>query len=223
MPYCLTRMDANYGAAESWYGSYYELAIEVALAPMDERLRKAVDRLWSCDALVAGPWPNRADTGHVLMPPVPAAEEMVASYGLLRIPELGVVRCVGWTIRDVGSGSDWIDLCIPTSALEPFGLRYPLVSETPCALIDRIDRALLQVAMHVYAGVGFELAMIGEEMSGMWSSETITDADLSQGGFVLPQPLARRLGASALGEALMPDLTWIPNRCEERFEKLSGR
>jgi hypothetical protein len=217
------RMDANYHDAESWYGSYYELAIEVALAPTDERLQKSIERLWSCHALVAGPWPEIADTRHVRIPPVPPAEEMAASYGLLHIPELGAVRCVSWIIREVGSGSDWIDVCVPTSALEPFGLGYPLVSETPCALIERIDRALLQVALHVYAGVNFELALVGEEVSGMWSSETVDDADLSQGGFVLPERLSRRLGASAIGETLAPGVTWIPNKCEERFEKTSAR
>jgi hypothetical protein len=214
MPYCLKRMDTNYGAAQNWYGSYYELAVEVAPAPADERLGKSIERLWSCDALVAGPWADKGNTEHVLIPPLPAAEEMVASYGMLRIPDLGAVRCVSWIIREVENGSDWIDLCIPTAALEPFGLAHPIVSETPCGVIEAIDRALLRVAMDIYRDVPFELALIGEEMSGLWSSATIAAADLAQGGFVLPERLAQRLGASLAGETLTGGLLWIPNRCE---------
>lgn len=126
-------------------------------------------------------------------------------------------------IREVGRGSDWIDLCIPTSALEPFGLAYPLVSETPCALINAIDLALLNIAVDIFAGAPFEIALIGEEVSGMWSSATVTRQDLAQGGFLLPEKLARQTGAFAEANMVAPGLWWVANRCEERFEKAGER
>jgi hypothetical protein len=215
-------VDESYGADKYWFGSYYEVAIEVSTSPADERLRAGIDGLWSSPALVAGPWPDKS-AGDVVNPLLPSIEEMVAMYGLLRLRDLGDVRCVAWIIREVGGGSDWVDLCIPTAALEPFGLGYPLVSETPCALIKTIDRALLEVARNVFAAVAFDFAAVGEEVSGMWSSATITSADLSQGGFLLREPLARRLGAFTLSEAVASGLWWVPNRCEERFEKVSER
>lgn len=216
-------MDENYAAPESWFGSYYELAIEVSTAPADERLRASVEQLWSCSAIVAGPWLDNDVTCDVAIPRLPAAEEMAASYGILRIPDLGDVRCVSWVIREVGCASDWIDLCIPTSALEPFGLVYPLVSETPCRLISAIDLALLKIAVSVFAGAPFELALIGEEVSGMWSSATVTPHDLTQGGFLLPEKLARQTGAFPQADIVAPGLWWVANRCEERFEKVSDR
>ncbi len=217
------RMNENYGAAENWFGSYYELAIEVSTAPADERLRASIEQLWSCTAVVAGPWLDKEVTRAVAVPRLPAVEGMAASYGIVHIPDLGDVRCVSWVIREVGCGSDWIDLCIPTSALEPFGLAYPLVSETPCTLIDAIDRALLHVAVSVFAGAPFELALIGEEVSGMWSSATVTRHDLTQGGFLLPDKLAQQTGACPQAEIVAPGLWWVANRCEERFDKVSER
>ena len=213
-------METACAASESWSGTYYELAIEISRAPVDERLRCAIERLWSCDAVVGGPWPDKTETHNVVISPLPAAEEMVASYGMLRVANLGDLRCVAWIIREVERGSDWLDLCIPTSALEPFGLVYPLVSETPCELIRKVDRALLDVAINVYAGVAFELGLVGEEVSGMWSSATIVPDDISQGGFVLPEALAQRLGAFTLSLPIAPSLYWIENRCEEPFEKI---
>lgn len=221
VPYSSHGMDENYGTAESWFGSYYELAIEVSTAPADERLRASVEQLWACSAVVAGPWPDKDVSRDVAIPRLPAAEDMAASYGVLRIPDLGDVRCVSWVIREVGRGSDWIDLCIPTSALEPFGLAYPLVSETACTLINAIDRALVNVAVAVFAGVPFELALIGEEVSGMWSSAIVTPHDLTQGGFLLPERLARQTDAFRQAEIVAPGLWWVANRCEERFEKVS--
>lgn len=216
-------MGENYGAAESWFGSYYELAMEVSTEPADERLRAAVEQLWSCSELVAGPWADKEVTLNVAIPALPDVEGMVAAYGVLRIPDVGDVRCVSWVIREVGRGSDWIDLCIPTSALERFGVAYPLVSETPCTLINAIDRALLNVAVSVFGRAAFELALIGEEVSGMWSSATVAPHDLTQGGFLLPDNLARQAGAFSHAEIVAPGLWWVANRCEERFEKVSER
>jgi hypothetical protein len=218
-----TAMEQNYSAPESWLGSYYELAIEISTTPDDERLRAGVDRLWSASVFVGGPWPDKLATRDTVLPQLPREEEMAASYGLLRIRDLGVVRCVAWIIRETGRGSDWVDLCIPTAALEPFGLAYPLVSESLCDLIKTIDRTLLEVAVHVFAAMPFQLAVIGEEVSGMWSSATVTPEDLAQGGFLLPQQLARQLGARTAADDVAPGLSWVPNRCEERFEKISDR
>lgn len=210
-------------AAENWLGSYYELAIEVSTAPDDQRLRASVEQLWSCTAVVAGPWLDKEVTRDMAIPRLPAVEEMAASYGVLRIPELGDVRCVSWVIREVGRGSDWIDLCVPTSALEPFGLAYPLMSETPCTLINAIDRALLNIAIAIFAVAPFELALIGEEVSGMWSSATVTRHDVMHGGFLLPDKLARQTGALPQAEIVAPELWWVANRCEQPFDKVSER
>jgi hypothetical protein len=201
---------------ESWSGPYYELAIEIAEAPSDAALARAVERLWSAPPIVGGPWPDRAATNAVAPPPSVPPEGMASTYGVIRIPAIGDVRCVSWVIREVGMGSDWVDLCIPTTALEPLGLAWPLVNESPRPAIDIIDGVLLDVAIHVYARVPFLLGLVGEEVSGMFKASTLQPEDLSQGGFLLPQPLARRLGADAHAAEIAPALYWLENRVEER-------
>lgn len=182
----------------TWSGTYYELAMEVSAAPDDERLRAAVERLWSAPGV----------TGGAAMPPVERGE-MAHAYGSLAIPTLGSVPCVSWIVREQRDGSDWLDLCLSTGWLARFGLSWPLVSETPRTLLDALERALLDVAVYVYSGAPFLFAAIGEEVSGMWSSATLTAGELATGGFLLPQPLAARLGAESRAREIAPRLFWI--------------
>lgn len=189
--------DAAYALPESWYGSYYELAIEVSSAPDDAALAAAVQRLWTAPQLVGGPWRDRMATDAIAALPDVAPGGMESVYGMVRIPELGDVRCVSWILREEGGGADWVDLCIPSAALP-----WPFPQ-------DVLDAALVPLATHVWAAAPFRLALIGEEVSGMWSAETITPDALTHGGVLLPEPLARRLGAGPAAAEVAPGLWWV--------------
>lgn len=143
-----------------WLGSYYELSLQLSRVPDDHRLRLALDALWSAPEIVA------RDPGELEVPP---PGDLRSHRGTIRTP-LGDVPCVSWIIRELNGGSDWLDLCLPTGALDKRGLTYP-VHESPPEILDAIDRTLVAVGRRVFAAAQFLVGLIGEEVSGMTENE----------------------------------------------------
>ncbi len=130
-------------------------------------------------------------------------------YGLLRLAdgtELGIT-CV--FVREEG-GSDWLDFCIPTGILQlVFPRDYPLFASTNPWLAE-IDRVLLELANTVYAAQPFDLALIGEEVSGQGDAGQVTATDVANGGYLLPAGLLQRLHPEVPSVRLSSDLHWFP-------------
>ena len=72
--------------------------------------------------------------------------------------------------------SDWLDVCVPTGALaQVFDVHYPLERKSN-PWFDELDDALLAIADRIHRATAFDLAFIGEEMSGhVRASELVGD------------------------------------------------
>ena len=203
---------SDYIAPENWYGSFYELAIEYVPQGDDERLRKAIAALWDMPSLV-GPWRERQQFGQS-----PSRtdglefDESSRLYGVLELSNHQSLGCLSVTVRE-DSGpdcSDWLDFCIPTGMLElVFHVSYPLHSEEN-PWMQRIDTFLLSLAERVYQASPFELANIGEEVSGRPRRCELTESLLSLGGILLPLEFAKQFEANTTAVALPSGLRWFP-------------
>ena len=198
-------------AQENWYGSHYELAIEYYPAANNQSLLKAIQAIWQFPRL-SGPWFEKTSFGG---PPdmlqTLESEGGLVLYGLLEVDKSQQIGCLISMVREQ-DGSDWLDFCIPTGMLElAFNVIYPLlVDDNPW--IPRVDQILLDIAETVYQSSPFNLAIIGEEVSGYVTANDITRDDLERGGYIVPQELLRRLKPDRPSVTLNDNLQWFPFR-----------
>ncbi len=205
----------TYVTQENWYGSYYELAIVLNNSPDNARLRQALTVIWNCSDL-HGPWFEREDYSM----PTTAIPELMADieplkllYGLITIPQTGTtLGCLSVVVRE-DKGSDWLDLCIPTGMLGlEFPIQYPILRDNNLWLKE-IDDVFLRVADEVYRRVPFDLALIGEEVSGLVDkAEVFSNVGLlKDGGYLLSPALFSQLSSTTLNPVSLPaGLLWIP-------------
>lgn len=164
---------------ETWYGSFYELAIELQTSHDDIRLEKALETLWSHPNL-SGHWASIENFGKnpdVISIPNgfqgESSNSFINLYGLLSIPDIDKqVGCLSTVIRET-NGSDWLDFCVPTKMLKSaFSVKQPLeIREYPWSTI--LDKYLLQMADMIYQQTPFDLAFIGDEVSGLVNKASI--------------------------------------------------
>ena len=181
---------ATFIKAENWHGSYYELCIELGASGHDHRLLAALQRLWSFPTL-GGPWREHDEFG---ADPYEVTIAGVSDrfYGTLAIPDADTVGCLTCVVREP-DGSVWLDLCIPTGMLElVYDVQYPLYFESN-PWIPPLNSLFVDIANHFHAEIGFRLAIIGEESSGLTDADSITKPDLDRGLFLLPETLATSL------------------------------
>jgi len=201
---------------ENWRGTFYELFVEYHPAGNDARLLTAIQALWDAPLLygpLAGPdsAPDR-----VLQPvPLPASlgtelGDLNRLYGVLALPEHPPLGCLSLTVREE-QGSDWLDFCLPTGMLAvAFPVAYPLLAQANPWLTE-INRVLLTLADAVHAAQPFELALIGEEVSGQVYARDITAADVAGGGYLIPPSLVQRLRPDVPSVTLPSGLRWFPS------------
>jgi len=212
-----TRLPPTAYVREDWYGSWYELAIELVPAGDDRRLSAAMAALWR-GAGLGGPWPDRAAGPQGapvdLRRPLPF-EALRDLYGVLRLPGRRPLGCLTCIVREEHpGGADWLDLCVPTGMLaHAFPVVHPLTREDNPWLAE-LDRAFMPIAAAVYRATGFALALVGEEASGWVTARELTPERLPpEGGYFLPANLAIRLGLHARATTVLPgDLYWFAPR-----------
>ncbi|HEX2094038.1 MAG TPA: hypothetical protein VHG28_16670 [Longimicrobiaceae bacterium] len=197
----------DFSSEEQWRGSYYELAVELS-PPDDACLRRALEVLWS-DPHLEGPWSGRAEVGRAPVARPVLAGDPLPLYGRLTLPHGERVGCLSWTVREE-EGSDWLDLCVPTGMLVSLGLRHPLnLGSDP--LLLQLDALFLRVAERLHAAVPFDLALVGEEVSGQVSAAWLTPAWLERyGGCLLSASLWERLAPRVPARQLGSGLRWVP-------------
>lgn len=208
---------------ESWRGSYYELAIELSCPKDSSRLLRALATLWS-DPRLKGPWSKQSAIGSDAVERPQLLGDMFAFYGVLDLPRTESVGVVTWAIREAAAnGSDWLDVCVPSAMLEPFGAGYPLDS-TADPVLGSLDDLFLGLADEVYPEVPFDLALVGEEASGRTSAEQIsTDWVAQRGGCLLSPVLRPRLGLQIPAVQRPSGLWWVPfPDLEQRSRAQSG-
>jgi hypothetical protein len=198
---------SGYGSRfREWFsGSYYELAIELSLAPSDARLSAAVDALWTAPRM-EGPWSDKS-YAHIVAIGLPDSGNAQHYYGVLTVDGMGEVPCVSWMVRESDGGADWLSVSVPTRALVQHGLQE-LVHEAR-EFTALLDRAFVEVGARVFSRAGFELGIVGEETSGMYSATSFGEKDLPVTGFLVPEPLWSRVQVAGTAELVAPGLKWI--------------
>ena len=164
---------------ENWYGSFYELAIELQTSHDNVRLEQALEALWSHPNL-SGHWLSIENYGQ--SPDVISilnefrfenSNPFINLYGLFSIPDIDKqVGCLSTIVRET-NGSDWLDFCFPTGMLKSaFSVNHPLeMREYPWSVT--LDKYLLQMADMIYQKTPFDLAFIGDEVSGLVNKASI--------------------------------------------------
>ncbi|WP_404309299.1 hypothetical protein [Neorhodopirellula lusitana] len=195
---------STFTKTENWHGSYYELCFELGPSGDDETLLTAIRRLWTYPNL-SGPWRNRKDYDSDLAALAISGDSYHFYYGTLSVPSADRVGCLTCVVREP-DGSDWLDLCIPTGMLERvYDIQYPLYSE-PNPWIPPLNSLFIDIAIHFYAEIDFQLAVIGEEASGLTDAGSVTIAELERGLFLLPEPLASSLNVQDASQLCSPGL-----------------
>jgi hypothetical protein len=185
----------------AWSGSYYELSIEVSPSADDQRLRAALEALWAHPGLARIAPPAGHDDGGEVH--TREAELFDRRYGELAV-DGAPVGCVVFVIREQGRGADWIDVCVPAA------MRRGI----PRA---RLDAALCGLADAVWDEVQFQLALVGEERSGLLSAaEFFRQPEratfyVRQGGVLVDPQLLERLSVRVVRDVLPSGLWWIPS------------
>jgi hypothetical protein len=169
---------------ENWHGSFYELAIELQTSQDDFRLEQALKALWRYPNL-NGCWLKRENFGQgpdtfSVSNNIEGLEEnhFMRMYGTFYIPELGKqVGCLSIVVRET-NGSDWLDFCIPTEMLEKaFSVEYPLLTDDyPWETV--LDKYFLQMAELIYKQTPYDLALVGDEVSGLINKLNILSAGI---------------------------------------------
>lgn len=195
---------------ENWYGSHYELAIEYPKGN-DTELLEAINSVWHQPELT-GPWREKEGWGKDAQPVDDLeTEDSNHCYGLIELEKSMVIGCLSLTVRESGNdGSDWLCLCIPTGMLElVFEVEYPIVrNRNPW--LDIVDRFFLRCAIVVNNVSSFDLAIVGEEVSGYVNRKEVTPEIVKRGGYVLSKRLVDTLGMDLMSVALSDQLRWFP-------------
>jgi hypothetical protein len=204
---------------DGWLGSFYEITIHLSEKPDNARLRKALELIVGHSS-VKGLWWNREEHGR---PSVTAAriplddltpEDGISTlYGEMEISgisygfQLNVIRMYD------GSG-DHLDISIPVAMLKNSlpGFQYPIDLATNPRLAD-IDAGLLAIADAINAEVPFDLAALGEEVSGFFEIDRLHVEDVEAGGAVL---------SSKLWNELKPGKEWKDLKSGLKFRAFVG-
>ena len=199
---------------ENWRGSYYELAMELQPSHDDVRLERALLAVWSHPNL-SGHWLNLESYGQT--PDVFRVTELVNNgsniayvnlYGIFLVPEVNQqIGCLSVVVRE-NNGSDWLDFCFPSAMLESaFSVKYPLVHDEN-SWLSIVDKYLLEIADTVYRQTPYDLALIGDEVSGMAHKISITATEIENGGVFLSPALWDKISPNQGFQVMPSGLRW---------------
>ena len=192
-----------------WTGGYYELSMEFHPFGDDKQINSALTALQNCGCF-KGLWQIREDFGSspLSLPIKIHANSVNQLYGTLTSSDGNILPCVISVIRTTEE-SDWLDISIPQAFLEKiYPYQYPLTRDSNPWLVN-VDAMFTRLVEIIYGHSPFDLAMIGEEISGYTNQATITYDCLKKITCILPLELQKRLGMSEKGEALSNDLRLI--------------
>ncbi|ODG93396.1 MULTISPECIES: hypothetical protein [Bacillaceae] len=198
----------DFNNEELWYGGYYELSIEYNPYGDNKKLNKALVALYKCDNF-NGMWKERKDFQNyyeTISLPINLEDASVDQfYGTVTDSKSNIFPCLISIIRIEGE-SDWIDISIPLVIFEEiFNCNYPLIKESNLWLND-IDKMFTTITELIYSHSPFDLAMIGEEVSGRTNQKEITLVDINKITCILPNQLQSKLGLYNQGVKLTNDL-----------------
>ncbi|MEI5906157.1 hypothetical protein WAK64_03610 [Bacillus spongiae] len=197
-----------YNNPDNWIGEFYELSIEYHPFGNNKRVNEALLGLCKSDNF-NGVWEDKKDyQKKSIFLPINIEEDSVTQfYGTLSFSNSkdGELPCVITIIR-VDGESDWLDIAIPQASYEEiFPCKYPLTVELN-PWLKEINTLYTQLAEIIYCNSPFDLAMIGEEVSGYTNQEEITHEDVQNITCILPSYLQDRLKLKGKGKELSNQL-----------------
>lgn len=192
-------------------GGFYELSIEYHPCGNDKRINEALGALEESRCF-NGFWGEKKDfQKHTMSLPITIEEDSVKSfYGSLFLHNSAEeeLPCLITIIR-TNSESDWLDISIPQAAFEKvFPCHYPLTTELN-PWLENINEIYVRLAETIYYKSPFDLAMIGDEISGETNEEEITLGLMRNKPYmtcILPSSLLDRLELNGKGTALSNQL-----------------
>lgn len=186
---------ADFTLADNWHGGFYELALELG-DTSDTRLDAALSVLWSA-AQVEGCY----GSGAIAPSEQPAVPCTLASllqfghlHGVVRLPNGAPIVCGAMAVRE-DNGHDWLDFYLPLGALgraEPRSREHmagdPDDGSASLTWRRPIDDWMAGLGSRVYAATGFQLGLIGNEVSGSTDAATVAgDPPTRRGiGYLIP-------------------------------------
>jgi hypothetical protein len=199
-------------ADEDWCGAYYELAIELSQRPDNSRLTTALETLWSRPIVAHAQAPRLTlkEDGEVH---AVDAEFVHSMYGELSLPESLQVGFRAVAAREQG-GSDWLALCIPSGMLDRIG--YAPGDPVAEAFFAALDHTLVGLADAICADAPFDLALVGDEVSGLLHASDFSvkpeaaEWYLRRGGVLVRPSLLFTLQTRVVAESRPSGLLWIP-------------
>ncbi len=187
-----------YSNRDDWNGGFYELSIEYHPFGNDQRINEALTALHECSYIKS----------KSMSLPVQIEEGSVHTfYGSLSLSNSkGDELPIMITVVRVNGESDWLDIAIPQAAFEKkFRYKYPLTTELNPWLV-KMNEVYVQLAETIYRNSPFDLAMIGEEISGCTNQADITYEVMQNLTCILPNQLIERLGLRGKGRELSNQL-----------------
>lgn len=170
----------------TWYGGFYELAVELG-ERSDDRLLHALEALWEFPVLDGcysssgiEPWEKTKIEPSQWLDELKDSDGVSHLYGSATLVDGNNIVCGSVIIRE-DEGVDWLDFYLPVAALVenykldgyPFGNTIEVSGEMRSFFIE-FDNWFVEIARHIYSSVPFKLALIGNEVSGdVYSSEII--------------------------------------------------
>ncbi len=198
---------------ENWLGSFYELAIEYAPYGDDERLLHAQRALWSAPSL-DGPYeftfePSDQPLRLMSLPTSIGPTDVYSLHGVLHLSRGRSLGVKSVTIREEDR-SDWLVFCVPLGMLELVypHIEYPL-KRAANPWMDEVDQVLLEIAESVYAAEPFDLALMGEEVSGVYSVSEVSARGLPGGGFLTSAHVASRIDSDTPSNVMSNGLRYF--------------
>lgn len=191
---------------DNWIGGFYELSIEFHPVGDNNRLNQALIALENI-GFFNGLWQERQDfQSDSISLPINIDDDSVNQfYGTLNLSDGNTLPSLISVIR-IEDESDWLDISIPQATLEQlYPYEYPLTKELN-PWLAKIDEIYIRIAETIYNNSPFELAMIGEEISGYTNQEEITLEDSEKITCILPIGLQKRLGIQEKGKELLKQL-----------------
>lgn len=187
---------------EIWTGCFYEISIEYHSFGNNKRINDALNALCKSD-FFNGMWGERKDyQKDFISLPINIEDECVKQfYGILSLSEEDEFPCLISVIR-VSGESDWLDISIPQAAFEmKYPYKYPLTKELN-PWLNKINEMYIKLAEIIFSYSPFDLALIGEEISGFINQEKINVEVVKSITCILPSRLQNQLGLKGKGIGL---------------------
>ena len=195
-----------------WDGSYYEMAVLLSPGSSNEPARLDVLRALWRDPQLRGvvSYPRRRDLGREWQS---LDDATTASgyhyYGFIRLNSGHVTGCGSYF--SYSDPETWFVLYIPLALLEivyPVDYALPIThKENPWTSV--VDENLALIGMRLYRQIPFELGVLGEEVAGISSPDTLTTRTLLESsGLLVPESLFVRRNVSPHGTSSPVGLWW---------------